>query len=374
MTLPSTPHSEHIPLFKPFVAAHAAENVRAVLDSGYIGEGPKVKEFEAALEHLLDAPVLTVNSGTSAIHLALDLAGINRGDWVVSTPMTCIATNVCVLQRGAHIAWADVDPSTGLIDPADAYHMLRAMDAKAILAVDYGGLPCDYEAIAYYTALGGASAILDAAHSLLTMLTDSTGTYVHNHHHMDYTCYSFQAIKHLTTGDGGGLICPPHKREEARRKRWFGLDRSLGGFRCEQEVKELGYKFHMNDIAAAIGLANIESVEDVVTIARENAAYYHAALADLPITLPPLNPDASWWLYTILVPNRELFIRDMEDRGIQCAKPHSRNDVNPIFRLYHRNLPGVEKFDSRQVAIPVGWWVTPTLRERIATTIHEVLR
>lgn len=368
--------NERIPLFKPFVNVETAiESVRAVLSSGYIGEGARVKEFEAALAHLLDAPVLALNSGTSALVLALDLAGVRQGDWVVSPPMTCLATSAAIAQRGAYIAWADVDPLTGLINPGDAYQLLRRFDAKAIVAVDYGGLPCDYECLSYYTALGNASLILDAAHSLLTHITDMTDAYVFNHHHVDYACYSFQAIKHLTTGDGGALICPPHKFEEAKRKRWFGLDRSLGGFRCEQPVHEIGYKFHMNDIAAAIGLANIESTEDVVEIARENAAFYHEALKDITsITLPPPVKGASWWLYTILVPDRERFIQQMEDHAIQCARPHSRNDTNPIFRLYQRKLPGVEAFDEHQVAIPVGWWVTPTMREYIAETIRKVMK
>lgn len=364
--------NERIPLFKPFLNVnYATELVRQTLAIGHIAEGTRVMEFENALEHLLGAPVITTNSGTSAIHLALDLAGVGKGDWVVSTPMTCLATNLPILHRGANIAWADVHPTTGLIHAGDVEQLAQFMGAKAIVAVEYGGLPVDYEGLLRASKhAGNIPIILDAAHSLLTY--DEAGA---NWAHVDICCYSLQAIKHLTTGDGGALIVPPHKFEEAKRKRWFGLDRSLGGFRCEQEVTEIGYKFHMNDIAASIGLANIGSVEDVVTITRENASFYHEALKDIPsITLPPNAKGASWWLYTILVPDRERFVAKMDERGIQCARPHSRNDTHPIFRLYHRKLPGVTAFDEHQVAIPVGWWVTPTIRERIAEAIQEVMK
>lgn len=332
-----------IPLFKPFVCEQADLAVSDVLQSGYIGEGEVVRRFEEALAWWI-GPCVTVNSGTSALWLAYDLAGIGPGDLVISTPMTCLATNIPLLHLGARILWADVDPRTGLIDPWSVEALLAQHKVKAIVAVDYGGVPAPVAELRALSWDQRSSIILDCAHSF--------GTYRNEGAH--YRAYSFQAIKTLTTGDGGALWCSdPIKLEEARLKRWFGLDRRTGGFRCEQTVQHVGYKFHMNDIAAAIGLANLSHMEENLTRARRNAAAYDEA------GLGHVTQASSCWLYTILVPNRDQFIHAMAERGIQCARVHSRNDVQPIFAREKGQpaLPGVTQFDDQQVSIPVGWWL-----------------
>src|SRR3990170_2900817 len=130
------------------MAEDAPAAVQRVLESGYIGQGPKVEEFEQAFARALDAPFvpLSLNSGTSALDLALHLIGVGPGDEVISTPMTCTATNGVIVNRGAKIVWADVDPFTGLISPGDVGRLVSRR-TKAIMAVDWGGKPCDYEAL-----------------------------------------------------------------------------------------------------------------------------------------------------------------------------------------------------------------------------------
>lgn len=334
-----------IPLFKVAMSPEAPARVAEVLRSGYIGQGEQVERFEAALQELLGtpAPPLTTNSCTSAIDLALHLIGVGPGDEVITTPVTCTATNSPIVTRGAVPVWADVDPLTGLIDPDDVWKKLTNK-TKAIIAVDWGGALCDYAALRKYTV----PVIQDAAHSL----TAGIGG--------DYVCWSFQAIKHLTTGDGGALWCPPEQLERARLLRWYGLDRrSKADFRCEQNIQEAGYKYHMNDIAAAIGLANIGGVHGLIDQHKNNAARYHRGLSGIAgISLPRWEGDRSpWWLYTLLVENRQGFISYLADHGIAASPVHARNDTHRAFHSPSGPLPGVDYFASRNVAIPVGWWL-----------------
>lgn len=335
-----------IPLFKVWMADDAAARVADVLASGYIGQGPQCEALEAALAPVLGTPEppLLLNSCTSAIDLALHLIGVGPGDEVITTPMTCTATNSPIVTRGARPVWADVDPATGLIDPADAFRKITSR-TKAILGVDWGGAPCDYDTL----RTPGIPVIQDAAHG---PSGGTRGTYV---------CWSFQAIKHLTTGDGGALWCPPEQLERARLLRWYGLDRrSKSDFRCEQRIVEVGYKYQSNDIAAAIGLANLPGLAARIRAARTNAYAYHLAFAGQPhVRETPWCDASSYWLYTLLVPaDRQGFIAHLADRGIAASPVHARNDIHPAFRFPSGPLPGVDTFAASNVAIPVGHWLT----------------
>lgn len=346
-----------IPLFKVAMSPEAPAHVAEVLQSGYIGQGEQGEAFEHALQGLLGTPEppLTVNSCTSAIDLALHLIGVGPGDAVITTPVTCTATNSPIVNRGAVPVWADVDPHTGLIDPADVARKITPR-TKAIMAVDWGGVTCDYAVLKDF----GIPVIQDAAHSL----TAGIGG--------DYVCWSFQAIKHLTTGDGGALWCPQDQLERARLLRWYGLDRrSKADFRCEQDITEVGYKFHMNDIAAAIGLANIGQVPEQIAATRFNAAEYNHRLPGLPgIELPRWDERSPYWLYTLLVEDRAGFIAYLADHGIASSPVHARNDKHSGFSYPNGPLPGVDHFASRNVAIPVGWWLTSEERQQIIRTVR----
>lgn len=362
-----------IPLFKVFMAPEAPARVSETLRSGYIGTGPRVDEFEAALAAAweLPEPPLALTSCTAAIDLALHLCGVGPGSVVISTPMTCTATNTHLVLRGARIRWADVNPVTGLIDPYDVARKLTP-DVRAIVAVDWGGAPCDYAAL---RALG-VPVIQDAAHLPLP-----------GHPRGDYTCYSFQAIKHLTTGDGGALLAPPEQMERARLLRWYGLDRrSKADFRADQRITEAGYKYALNDIAATIGLANLPHALPNIARARENAAYYDRELpspwnsvAEAVWSLPrsayrEADRWHSHWLYTIHAADRAGFIAFMAGQGVACSPVHARNDAHPAFRAAQdtiwQPLPGVDRFAGSEVAIPVGWWVTDEQRERVAQAVR----
>lgn len=363
-----------IALFKVFMPEEAVQASAEVLRSGYIGQGPRVDLFEEKLKAWFSSPyLLTLNSGTSALHLALRLAGVGPGDEVISTPMTCMATNVPILANGARIVWADIDQATGNICSKSVKEKIGPK-TKAIICVDWAGYPCDLDELQSLADQHGIKLIQDAAHGFGSQYK---GKFVGGI--ADFTCFSFQAIKHLTTVDGGLLVCKnEHAYQRGKLLRWFGINRDgvRKDFRCEEDVLEYGYKFHMNDVSAAIGLAQLNHVGSVLQAHRSNAQFYHERLAGLfsqGLELLNYQPDrlSSYWLYTIKVKNLRAFIEAMKSKGIIVSQVHARNDHHTVFKEFKTDLPGVDAFVQKQVSIPVGWWITPQEREYIAETIIE---
>lgn len=340
-----------IPLFKVAMSPLARDYVAETLGSGYIGEGPRVKEFEQALSDYLGAPVLATNSCTSALDLAYHLIGLGEGDEVISSPMTCLATNMPLALRKCKIVWADVLPRTGNIDPDDVAKIVTPQ-TKAIIATDWAGRPCDYDALR--AAAPGVPIVEDAAHAFGA----PTGG--------DLVAWSFQAIKHLTTGDGGALYCPDLER--ARLLRWYGLDRNDStAMRCLQQASEPGFKYQMNDIAASIGLANLDIAKEHVQRHRENARHYDAVFPrDM---LAPFAESCSYWLYTILVNDPADFTEKMKLAGIEVSQVHTRNDMQDCLPDAGRVLPGLDYFSAHMVSIPVGWWLSEEDRDNIVGAV-----
>jgi dTDP-4-amino-4,6-dideoxy-D-glucose/dTDP-4-amino-2,4-dideoxy-beta-L-xylose transaminase len=333
----------------------------------YSGEGPRVAEFEREFAVFVNARhrVLAMNSCTSALEMALYLCGVGPDTDVITTPMTCTATNGAIVRLGGRPVWADIDPVTGLIDPSDVARKLTRK-TRAVMAVDWAGRSCDYQALrraAKQAPWLEIPVIQDAAHNLLVDM-DNCG---------DYVCWSFQHIKHLTTGDGGALMTPEAAYDRARLLRWYGLDReSRADFRCAQDITEVGWKAHMNDIAAAIGLANLAHAGRVVAQQRANARWYASALRGIPgIVLPPADERSSWWLYTLLLEDRDEFIAYMNTHEVMCSPVHARNDRHTAFTYPNGDLPGVDAFAAREVAIPVGWWLSEQDKAHVALSVRK---
>ena len=355
-----------IPLFKVRMSAEAPSLVGKVLESGYVGQGPKVEEFENLLWEELNTTIrpITVNSCTSAIDLALHLCGVGPGDEVISTPQTCFASQVGMLQRRAKIRWADIDPLTGLMTP-ESVSKLITDKTKAIVAVNWAGKLCDYKALKSF----GVPVIEDAAHTWDSFFEtpEERG---------DYICYSFQAIKFLTCSDGGLLITPEDKQEDARLLRWYGLDRTKNeSFRCTQNIKEAGFKYHMNDVCAAIGICNIPEARDSVLKHRENAKFYSESLKNCSsIIVPEYDNTSSYWLYSLLVEKgtKEEFMEYLKEYGISSSPVHHRNDrYDCTIEFAEGDLEGVDEFYTKQVSIPVGWWLKEEEIEYIVKVIKN---
>jgi dTDP-4-amino-4,6-dideoxygalactose transaminase len=156
----------------------------------------------------------------------------------------------------------------------------------------------------------------------------------------------------------------------AKLLRWYGLDRTQSdSFRCAQNISEVGYKYHMNDIAATIGLANLECAKFAVKTHQRNAEQLHAALTGTEgISLPPFSPYCHYWLFPVLVEGGYQwdFIRYLARCGVESSPVHGRNDQHAAFNFPNGPLPGVDAFCSREVCIPVGWWLD-------AVTISKVI-
>lgn len=368
----------NIPLFKVFKPHNVDEilnPLRSVLESGWVAEGPQVGRFEQMLGKFIGATnVSAVNSCTSALQLSLRLAGVRANDQVITTPMTCMATNEPILLCGAEPVWADIDPNTGNIDPKSIKEKITTR-TKAIMVVHWGGYPCDLDEVNAIAQVNNLKVIEDCAHALGARYKDKViGSY------SNYCCFSFQAIKHIHTGDGGAIVCKnveDHLR--ARRLRWFGIDRENRRENeygiAEWNVTEPGYKYHMNDIAATIGIAHLPYAEEVIRKRTDNASYYKNELADLSrLRLLQEKPDrqSSYWLFTARVDDQMGFIRYMKENGIGCSIVHARNDKNSVFANYNNSaLSGVDEFCKEMVCIPVGEWVMEDDRKYICEVIKK---
>jgi len=359
------------------MAESVKEAVARVLYSGYIGEGDEVSAFEVDLARYFETDhVLTVNSGTSALHIAYHMAIDGASDAeIITTPITCAATNTPIVLNGARIVWADVDPITGSIDPAQI-EMLVTPRTRAIVMVHWGGFPCDIDRISEIAARHGIKVVEDAAHAL-----GSTYAGAPIGRHSDFVAFSFQAVKHVTSVDGGCLVCKDAKYyERGRLLRWYGIDRMTNmptDLRCEIDIPEAGYKFHMNNVAAAIGRENFKHLDWIKTRHRDNARFYNAVFADVnTVTVVPENPRATsaTWLYTIHVENRDELMRELHAAGIGASKVHGRNDTHSAFNRSKRPLPNAASFDRTHLCIPVGWWVKQAERERIAHAVIKYAR
>tara|TARA_R110001592_G_scaffold314659_1_gene590378 strand:+ start:18702 stop:19856 length:1155 start_codon:yes stop_codon:yes gene_type:complete len=382
------------------MAPTAKEKVGEVLDSGYIGQGSKVDEFENQLGSFFGNPkVITTNAGTSALHLALHLLkkpfsktisfeglmtseeywpGIKEGDEVLATALTCTASNWPIMANGLKIKWVDIDPTTLSMDLDDLKRKISPK-TKAIIGVHWGGYPLDLDKInkirvEFKLKHGWAPSLIeDGAHSIGTKYK---GKYLGNHG--NFVMNSLQAIKHITSIDGGVLYCPHDELyKRAKLIRWYGIDRNPEGrtdFRCEADIPEWGFKFHMNDVCAVVGMENFKHINQIISKHKSNAQYYDNNLKNINgVTLLKREDgfESAFWIYTMLVENREGFYKWMKECNIMVSQVHERNDKHSCVAEFKTTLPNLDKIISKVVNIPVGWWVTEEEREYIVECIKK---
>ncbi len=339
-----------------------------VLYSGQISEGAEVEAFEREFGSFIGhSQVLSFYSGTAALHTALILAGVKPGDEVISTPMTAEPTNLAILHAGGRIVWADVDPTNGNID-ADSIAECITPRTKAILVVHYGGTPVALRRIRRIAEQHGVPVIEDAAHALGARYDGAPLG-----RHSEYVMFSLQAIKHMTTVDGGMLAV---RRSEdlahGRRVRWFGMDRKAA--RTELDVREVGYKYHMNNVNAAIGSVQLEHIAPVIARHIANGRFFDQALRGIPgleLTRWDEAAEPSYWFYTVLAERRDDLARYLTERGIGNSLAHKRNDLHTVFAASRRELPGVDRFYARMLHIPCGWWISDEDRDTIVDTLKR---
>ena len=252
-------------------------------------------------------------------------------------------------------------------------------ETRAVMIVHWGGYPVDLDRL---------SAILDRAEArngyrpiVVEDCAHSWGSTYKGKplgNHGNAAVFSFQAIKHLTSGDGGMVVLPDDDLyERGKLLRWYGIDRDKPGradFRCEEDIPDWGFKFHMNDISAAIGLANLEIIDTVVARHQANAAFYDRELAECDgITLMERAPDreSAFWIYTVKAERRDDFMRMLSANGVAVSRVHERNDIHSCVADAIAPLPNLDTRIGQMVCFPVGWWVTDEQRARIVELIRS---
>lgn len=365
---------QRIGLFRPSIREEAVEAAAATLRSGWIGTGPRTKAFEDAFADYVGAPhCVALSSCTTALQLALRTLDLPRGTEVVTTPLTFVSANQVILQEGLKPVFADVQPDTGCIDPRSVSELIGARTG-AIIAMHYGGLPCDLDELYTLATTHGVAVVEDCAHACGAVYR---GRRIGSHG--DLHAFSFQAVKNLPVGDGGALVVRAEEvAERLRRLRWFGIsastyDRTAGRtYRWDYDVSELGLKGAMNDIEAAIGLVQLAHVDDDNARRAVIAERYRIGLAGvsgLEMLRAPDDRSSSHHLFCVLAERRDALVDHLAAYGIETGVHYRPSYTYEMFAS--DPLPGVESFWRRAISLPMHVLLSDDDVDQVIETIRS---
>lgn len=369
-----------VPLFRPELGKEELENIGEVFKSHWIGLGPKVAEFEEKFAEFIGVKyAVAVNSGTAALHLAVKVLGIGQRDEVIVPAITMAASAHAVLYCGAKPVFCDVDEKTLCLDTNDFKRKITER-TKAVIPVHLGGEPCLMDEIMKIARSRGLFVIEDVANavggSYKNKKLGSIG---------DIGCHSFEAKKNMTTGDGGMLTLNSRKLTERLRKlRWYGASSdtwerlSKGNkkrYSWFYDVEEIGYKYNMNDISAAIGLAQLKNLPSVIKKKEILRKKYFQALQDIPwLELPAQNDyagKASYWLFIAKLKERDKFIDFMHQNGITTGVHFMPVQFLSVYKKYKTKLPKAERVWRKIVSLPFFASITDKEFDYVQKTIKR---
>jgi len=365
---------EKIRLFKPQLSNEAIAAVTEVLKEGWLGLGSRTEEFEKAFAQFIGAPYcIGLNSGTSALHLVLRLLNLPPGSEVITTALTFVSTNHVLLYEKLLPVFSDVQIETGNIDVKSIREKLTPR-TKAIMIVHYGGYPCDLNEIYALGKEYGIPVVEDCAHACgATYRGKRIGSLG------SFQAFSFNPVKNLPMGDGGALIVKSsNHNQKLKRLRWLGINKntyhtSRSGKRGgEHEVIDVGFKYHMNDINAAIGLCELRNLENNNRRRKEIAQKYKDELRKVKgITLLKYKKDrdSSNHLFCFLADNRNDLVNKLLSMGIETGVHYKRNDLYPMYRT--SNLPNTEYFSNAVISLPMHLELTD---EQIHYIVNQIKR
>ncbi len=365
-----------IPVFRPWYDEAELLAVKEVLESGWIGLGPKTSEFEARFARYIGVPYATaLNSATAALHLGLAVLNVTGGE-VITTSMTFVSTNHAILYNQAEPVFADIEPDTLNIDPESIRRNLTPR-TRAIIVVHYGGHACDMDPILDLAEERRIPVLEDVAHGCGSTYKGrklgSLGT---------LGSFSFHAVKNLATGDGGMLtFADPEFDSRLRRLRWVGIDKDTWDrsevdqkYSWYYSVQELGYKYHMNDITAAIGLAQLEKLDGANARRRDIARYYDERFADLACLETPVEKEytqSARHNYVIKIDHRDDLIAFLRDRHISAGVHYMPNHLYSMYRGYRANVPVTEEVWLRLVTLPLYPGMTDWDVDRVVHAVRS---
>jgi len=356
-----------IPLFYPYIPKKKIlKEISDTLDSRWIGQGPKVDLFEKNFAKKMGYKYpLMVNSGTSALELAYHLIGLNKGDTVIVPVLDSIAGQVGLLRRDCKILFCDIEKNTLNIDPIALEKLLKSNVIKAVIGVHLGGIHFNKKIYSICNKYK-VPLIVDSAQ----YPTQTKG---------DYICYSFQAIKHITTADGGMLVLNNKKEyERAKKLRWFGLSRDTkkkGNIRAwkrreiNSEIQEAGFKFQPTDIDACFALAAFPDLDNIIKHRKKIATEYQKSLRSLKNV--EVVSGGAYWLLTILTEKRDELATYLFKNEIECDIANARNDILSIFGGKRQSLPNMNWLESRYLCLPLNSRITISNVRLICNTIKQ---
>jgi perosamine synthetase len=366
-----------IPVFKPALGEEEWLALKEPIEQGYLGLGPKTREFEEKFAAYVGAPyAVGTNSGTSALHLGFAVLGI-EGAEVITTSLTYVATNHAILYCGGTPVFADIEEDTGNI-AVDEIERRITSRTKAICVVHYTGHPCDMDPILDLAARHEIPVLQDSAHACGSKYKDRRiGSFG------PINTFSFDPVKNLATGAGGMVTVQDEALDKRmRRLRWLGHSRppgtppEPGQMDYFHETEELGFRHHMNDLSAAIGIVQLSKLEMHNERRREIAAEYTAAFQDLEWLKTPVLRDYAFTAqhkYVIRVPaeDRDPLMMHLKERGVGCHVHFVPSHLHPVYQPYRDEaLPVTERFWKTIVTLPLF----PTLTDDEIAQVIEAVR
>ena len=366
-----------IPLARPLIGEREKELVAQTLDSRMLALGPRLPEFESALAARIGAPhVSAVSSGTTALHLAIRAAGIERGDRVVTTPFSFVASANCLLYEGGEPAFCDIDPRTLNADPAAA---AAAVDdsTTGLLPVHIFGYPADMPAFERLASERGLWIVEDACEALGAVHADGPAVGARG----NLATFGFYPNKQLSTGEGGALVSPsPEIKEHVDSERNQGRAPDLGWL----DHDRLGFNYRLSDIACALGLAQLERLDGMLADRARVAGLYSQALAGaegLALPCPDRDGDRrSWFVYVVQLPrgvDRDATVRAMRERGIDTEPYLPAIHLMSFYRERFGHREGefhvCEDVAARSLALPFFPELTEGEVARVAQNLTELL-
>lgn len=362
-----------LPIFYPFTG-HKKELLKEIentLSSRWWGQGPKVDRFEQEFGKKFGYKYpLFVNSGTSALELAYHLIGIKTGDEVIVPVLDCTAGQTGLLRRGAKIVFADINKKDFNISFDDIKNKITHK-TKAVVVVALGGIEIDKRIYTYLKK------------HKIPMIYDAAQHHSPKQLSADYVCYSFQAIKHMSTTDGGMLVLKT-KKEHHRAKllRWFGIDRDLKRQHNYQawerrqmtfDIEEAGYKYQPTDIDACFGLVALKYLDNIIKTRITLANEYNSGLGAIKQITPVFG--GSCWLFGILTEDRDELAAHLKKHGIDTNMVHLRNDIFKIFQNFKSSCPNMDWVHPRYLYLPINPEITTKdvryICEKIKQFYHE---
>jgi dTDP-4-amino-4,6-dideoxygalactose transaminase len=348
-----------IKLFQPYISQEARDNVQRVLSGTQIAQGPEVDLFEKEFAEKFGFEawqIVSLNSGTSALELAYEIAELGEYDHVISPVLTCTATNIPLIRRKVQMSFGDIVGKQSLnMDVDDAENKILA-NTKAIVYVHFGGSTHNLDLFEDLTEDHGLDLICDAAQALGAPLSRKAR----------FSCISLQAIKSLTAGDGGVLVC--RDRDDAilaRKLRWFGYDREEKQRLGDTDLDVAGYKMHMNDISAAIGRGNLAHWDEII----EHRHAINKIYSDYEDDNRPQRLIYGVWNPQVTGIGYLKAKEAAEKAGFEIGQHHYRNDKYSLFRSVYSNCPNMDALGDNYFLLPCHMGMTLADAEMIAKTI-----